>query len=306
MKKYLVTGGCGFIGSHLAHLLLKQGADVVILDDLSSGKKENAPVDAELLIGSITDSKSVECALNNVDGVFHLAAVPSVQKSLESWHAVHEINSSGTILLFEALTKLQKKIPLIYASSSGVYGSCSQIPIPEHAPAAPLSPYGIDKLSGEWHAKILWDLFQIPTISFRFFNVFGPRQDASSPYSGVISLFSECITNDSPIKICGDGDQMRDFIYVEDIVRAMAHAMNSPMQGSKIYNLCTGCGTRVNELANLMEKIASSPIKREYIPARKGEIYASIGDPTAAKINLQFQPEYSLEEGLRNLVLSCV
>lgn len=310
MKKYLVTGGCGFIGSHLAHFLMKEGSEVCILDDLSTGKKENAPEGAELLIGSITDSAMVKRALEGVDGVFHMAAVASLQKSLDHWYSVHQINCGGTVQLFEALPRLPKKIPLIYASSSGIYGDPSQIshpsPIQEHTPATPLSPYGIDKLAGEWHANVLWNVYRIPNISFRFFNVFGPRQDASSPYSGVISIFSERLSKNAPLTIYGDGEQVRDFIYVADVVRTMAQAMAAPMDGSKIYNLCTGKGTKVNRLAEIMGEIAGVTVEKEYAPSRKGEIRVSIGDPSLATSDLQFKTDYTLEEGLRELRKACV
>lgn len=306
MAKYLITGGCGFIGSHLAHFLVNRGSEVCILDDLSSGKKENAPKHAELLIGSITDPKSVERALEGVEGVFHLAAIPSVQQSFDRWHAVHQINSGGTVQLYEALTKLPKKIPLIYASSSAVYGCSPHTPINEKTPTAPLSPYGIDKLSGEWQAKILWNVFQIPSISFRFFNVFGPHQDASSPYSGVISNFSKRLAKNLPLIIYGNGEQVRDFIYVEDVVRTLTEAMVNPLEGAHIYNLCTGKGTTVNQLADLMGKVAGISIKKEYAPPREGDIRLSIGDPSLAKRSLKFKPAFTLEEGLRELRKACV
>jgi len=306
MTKYLVTGGCGFIGSHLADLLLNRGCEVSILDDLSTGKKENAPKEAELLIGSITDPSMLERALDGVDGVFHMAAVASVQKSIDHWSSVHQVNSGGSVRLFEALTKLKRKVPLIFASSSGIYGDTSEIPTQEQASASPLSPYGIDKLSGEWHANVLWNVFQIPNISFRFFNVFGPRQDPSSPYSGVISIFSKCISGKNPLTIYGDGEQVRDFIYVGDVVRMMVEAMHTPMSGSEIYNLCTGKGSSINQLADLMGKIAGISIKKEYAPPRQGEVRISIGDPSKVKNSLQLEPKYSLEEGLKEFKKVCV
>jgi UDP-glucose 4-epimerase len=301
VAKYLVTGGCGFIGSHLADYLVKQGCEVSILDDLSTGKKENAPKAAELVIGSITDPEAVRRALVGVHGVFHLAAVASVQKSFDHWQAVHEINCGGTVQLFEALAKLPKKIPIIYASSSGVYGSSPLIPASEETPVSPLSPYGIDKLSGEWHAKVLWNVYRVPSISLRLFNVYGPRQDPSSPYSGVISIFSKRVSKNLPLTIYGDGEQVRDFIYVKDVARAMAKAMRAPMEGAKIYNLCTGNGTSINFLADMIGKISSMPIIKEYAPEREGEVRISIGDPSRARTALEFNPRYSLEDGLNEL-----
>ncbi len=304
--RYLVTGGCGFIGSHLVDHLITQGHEVCILDDLSTGKKSNIPNEADLLIGSINDPNRVEQALQDVDGVFHVAAIPSVQKSLDHWHTLHQVNSGGTVCLFDALSKLKRKIPLIYASSSCVYGDASTSPSKEDLPLSPLSPYGVDKLSGEWHAQVLWNVFQIPTISFRFFNVYGPRQDPSSPYSGVISLFSECIWEHAPLTIYGDGEQVRDFIYVGDVARVMSAAMSAPMSGSSVYNLCTGKGTTINQLADLMGKTAGVEVQKYYTPPREGVFRVSIGDPSLMKRILNLESAYTLEEGLRELKIACV
>ncbi|MCC5832129.1 MAG: NAD-dependent epimerase/dehydratase family protein [Chlamydiales bacterium] len=307
MGKYLVTGGCGFIGSHLANFLLKQGCGVTILDNLSTGKKEKAPEAADLLIGSITDKALLKHALKDIDGVFHLAAVPSVQKSLDHWHAVHEVNSGGTVLLYETLAELPKKIPLIYASSSAVYGDSLDLPACEESQVAPLSPYGIDKLAGERHAGVLWNVYRIPSLSLRFFNVFGPGQDPYSPYSGVISIFAKRISKNAPLTLYGDGEQLRDFIYVEDVVRTMAEAISSPFEGAGVYNLCTGEGTTINNLADLMGEIAGKSLIKEHAPPRKGEIRVSIGDPSKAQRTLGFKRRFSLYEGLKETMRSaCV
>jgi len=303
--KYLITGGCGFIGSHLAEALVGRGFAVRILDDLSTGKRENAPEKAELLIGSITDPLLLERALQGVDGVFHLAAVASIQKSIDQWSAVHEVNSAGCIRLYEALSKLKKSIPLVYASSSAIYGDSPQIPLKEETFSPPLSPYGIDKLAGEWQAGVLGNVFHVQNTSFRFFNVFGPREDPSSPYSGVISIFAKRISEGKPLMIYGDGEQVRDFIYVKDVARMLVETMVRPMTGTHIYNLCSGTGTTVNQLADLMGKIACTSIKKEYAPSREGEIRISIGDPTKLKNSLQLEPIYSLEEGLKELLKTC-
>ena len=297
MSKYLITGGCGFIGSHLAESLIAFGHGVRILDDLSTGKKENAPPEAELVIGSITDPTLLKTSVEGIDGVFHLAAIASVQKSLDQWAAVHHVNSGGTVRLFEALSQLKQKIPLIYASSSCIYGEAHETPIPEKALPHPLSPYGIEKLEGEWEAQILWNIFQIPTTAFRFFNVFGPRQDPSSPYSGVISVFFDRLRNGKKLTICGDGKQVRDFIYVKDVVRMMLETMVKPMRGASVFNLCTGVGTSINQLATLM----APEVKKEYAPAREGEVRVSIGDPSKIQQALQLKPSYTLEEGLKEM-----
>lgn len=298
MSKYLITGGCGFIGSHLADALIGRGDKVRIIDDLSTGKRENAPQAAELIIGSILDLPLLQSSLQGIEGVFHLAAIPSVQRSIDEWSHVHQVNSGATVQLFEAITKLERKIPVVYASSSAVYGDVGSLPIQEQTPPMPLSPYGIDKLAGEMHARLLWDVFQIPSLSFRFFNVFGPRQDPSSPYSGVISIFSSRIAQNRPVTIFGDGEQRRDFIYVADVVRMMISAITRPMIGAEIFNLCTGKGTTINQLADLIGEVTGVAVKKEYAPPREGDIFCSIGDPSKAKKGLELETQYSLKEGL--------
>lgn len=303
MTKYLITGGCGFIGSHLADFLIKQGFAVRIFDDLSSGKQENAPSEAEVFIGSITDKKLVEQIIEGVDGIFHLAAIASVQKAIENWSLVHEVNSCGSIYLFETLARLKKPLPLIYASSASIYGTASTS---EHLQPKPLSAYGIDKLATEWHAHFLWNFFHIPVICFRFFNVFGPRQDPSSPYSGVISIFLEKILNEMPLTIFGDGKQMRDFVYVKDVARILTHTMLQLKKGAETYNLCTGIGTSVDELATLIAQITDKSITKNYLPPRKGEIRFSIGNPMKLKNQLGITTQYTLEQGLKEMVGLCV
>ncbi len=301
LSKYLVTGGCGFIGSHLADALIASGCGVRILDDLSTGKRQNAPDEAELIVGSITDQALLEGCVEGVDGVFHLAAVASVQKSLDQWAEVHHVNSGGTVRLFEALSRLKHKIPLVYASSSCVYGEAAETPISEKSIPHPLSPYGIEKLEGEWEAQILWNIFKVPSTTFRFFNVFGPRQDPSSPYSGVISVFFDRLSNGKKLTIFGNGDQMRDFIYVKDVVRMLLEAMQRPMQGASVFNLCTGVGTSINQLATLM----APESEKEHVPAREGEVRVSIGDPSKIQQALQLKSSYTLEEGLKDMMI-CV
>lgn len=306
MPKYLITGGCGFIGSHVAESLLASAADVKILDDLSTGKKDNAPAEAELLIGSITDKTLVSQALADVDGVVHLAAIPSVQQSIDNWAAVHAVNCGGTVTLFDAISTLKRKIPVIFASSSSVYGEVKQLPISEDASTIPLSPYGLDKLTGEKQAHLLTQLFDVPTCVLRLFNIYGPRQDPSSPYSGVLSLFTKWIANNSPLTIYGDGEQKRDFVYVKDVARVIKEILHQPLTGAHIYNMCTGEGTTINQLADVLSQVACLPIQKRYAPSREGEIRVSVGDPTKLQTALHLKASTPLEEGMKELLNVCV
>lgn len=301
MTKYLITGGCGFIGSHLANCLIEQGFQVRVLDNLATGLKENLPQEAELLVGSVTQPEMCQKALDGVDGVFHLAAIPSVMTSIEQWHALHQVNSGGTLVLFEALKNLKKTLPVIYASSAAVYGETSQAPVHEEAPLAPLSPYAVDKMTSEFQGKIAWKLFGIPNIGFRFFNVYGPRQNPKSSYAGVISIFSERISTQKPIMIYGNGEQKRDFIYVGDIVHMMTQTMKTSFQGAEIYNLCTGQATSILELVEYLERITGKKAQLTHLPARPGEIQFSLGNPQKAYQKLGLKATTSIQQGLFKL-----
>ncbi len=302
MSKYLITGGCGFIGSHLADTLIECGNEVRILDDLSTGKRVNAPKGAELLIGSVTDLKLLEQALEGIEGVYHLAAIASVQKTIEKWHETHLINQGGTVAILEQIARSKRTIPVVYASSSAVYGNTSHYPISEETPQLPLSPYGVDKLACEWQARIAWNVHKIPSIGLRLFNVFGPRQDPSSPYSGVIAIFSKRIPKGDPITIYGDGEQRRDFIYVKDVVRIMVKAMSKTRSDAEIYNVCTGKDISVNQLAEIIGKLSRTQVEKQYAPPREGEVRISCGDPSKIKHALQLEASFTIEEGLKQCV----
>ena len=209
MARFLVTGGCGFIGSHLVDRLLAEGAQVVVLDDLSTGRKENLAPGAELIIGDIRDRNSVRDAMTGVDGCFHLAAIASVEKAREAWSDTHAVNLAGTVTIFDAARHASSKgpVPVVYASSAAVYGNPGDDwkgRISEEAPTVPLSAYGADKLGCELHGRVAWTVHGVPTVGFRFFNVYGPRQDPASPYSGVISIFANRVAKRRP-----DQDQRR-------------------------------------------------------------------------------------------------
>lgn len=302
MAKYLITGGCGFIGSHLADMLVEQGHRVVILDNLSTGKRENAPDSAELIIGDATDYEVIEHACKDVDGCFHLAAVASVEKSVNDWVNTHAVNVTAAVNIFQAASRHPKKLPVIYASSAAIYGNNPDAPLTERSEASPLTAYGADKLSCELHARIAWLVHQVPTIGLRPFNIYGPRQDPHSPYSGVISIFAHRITQGLPINVYGDGEQVRDFVYVADAAGAFAAAMALVSTGYDIINLCTGNATSINELTDIIEKISGHSSMRRYMPPRKGDIEVSIGSPEKLRKKLCLTPLTSLEEGVSNLM----
>lgn len=304
MATWLVTGGCGFIGSHLVEALLARGDHVRVLDNLSTGKRENAR-GAELIVGDITDFKAVVDAVADVDGCFHLAAIASVELGRTDWLGTHRTNLTGTINLFEAVRRVrgEKTVPIIYASSAAVYGDCNALPISESERPSPLSAYGADKLGCELHAKVGWHVHGLPSVGLRFFNVFGPRQDASSPYSGVISVFGDRLRAGRGLDIFGDGGQTRDFIYVKDVVRGLLTAMGH-REGAAIFNVCTGIGTSIRDLAMLMAKLYGRTPIIAHGPERVGDIRTSVGDPALAARALGFAAATTLSDGLKETVAS--
>lgn len=299
MTFYLVTGGCGFIGSHLVDALEGSGHRVRVLDDLSTGQRENVSAHTEVLVGSVTDPATVRSALRNVEGVFHLAAIASVERSREEWRATHATNLTGWINLLDAVRQ-EHAVPLVYASSAAVYGAAAQLPLKESAAPKPMTAYGADKLGCELHAHVAAVVHKIGTTGLRFFNVYGPRQDPSSPYSGVISVFCDRLRREEAIDIYGDGEQIRDFIYVADVVRFLRRAMETTTDGARIFNVCTGEGTSISKLAHLIaERCGASPQLR-FQPTRAGDIRASVGSPLCARESLELCAETTLREGLKS------
>ncbi|MBL0319863.1 MAG: NAD-dependent epimerase/dehydratase family protein [Alphaproteobacteria bacterium] len=303
--RYLVTGGCGFIGSHLVDALIKQGHDVDILDNLSTGKRENAHKQANVIVGDICDEILVASLVRNADGCFHLAAVASVQKSVEAWLSTHKTNASGTVTIFDAIAHQKTQIPVVYASSAAVYGDNPKMPLTEDTPVNPITAYGADKYSCEVNGKVAYLVHGIPTLGLRFFNVYGPRQDPKSPYSGVISIFSNHIADNKPIKVFGDGEQMRDFIYVQDVVETMMRGMSqlSSRKGAWVLNVCTGQGTTLNRLIHTLEEVAGQRAISEYCPSRAGDIRVSLGDNHQLQRFLDHRPSIELHQGLSSLIL---
>jgi UDP-glucose 4-epimerase len=302
MARYLVTGGCGFIGSHLVDALLARGHAVRVLDDLSTGKLSNLPGGAEFIEGDILDAGLVDDCLADVDGCFHLAAISSVHGTPEMLERAHRVNLNGSTTLFDAVAGQAAggaAIPVVFASSAAVYGDAQEIPISEVAATGPISAYGADKAAIEKYAREVWERSGSPSIGLRLFNVYGPRQDPTSPYSGVISIFLDKLLAGAPVEIFGDGEQLRDFVYVGDAVAYLLAAMAAPPAGAKIFNGCTGRGTTINRLYDLLQELTGSGLPATYRPARDGDIHASVGDPNAAEQALSVRANTELREGLR-------
>jgi UDP-glucose 4-epimerase len=300
MPCVLVTGGAGFLGAHLVDALLEQGHAVRVLDDLSSGRRENLPRRVEFMYGDVTNPVAVEQAFDGVDACFHLAAIASVVRSGSEWLQTHQVNLTGTINIFERARRLlsRRAIPVIYASTAAVYGDSNPVPIGEQRPAAPLSAYGADKHACELHARIAGWAHGIPTVGLRFFNLYGRRQDPQSPYSGVITIFAGRLARGEPVEIFGDGQQARDFTYVGDAVSALCRALPAASIGAPVFNVCTGKGTTVQALAETMATLYRTELVAVHRPARSAEVRVSIGDPALAARQLGFTAETALADGL--------
>ncbi len=308
MATFLVTGGCGFIGSHLCAALVARGDRVRVLDDLSTGAEANLAPGAVLLRGDIADPTAVREAMAGVDGCFHLAAIASVERGVQDWFGTHRTNLSGTVAVLDgararppgggAAGPAAGGVPVVYASSAAVYGDLPTLPLDEGAPARPLSAYGADKLGCELHARVAGHVHGIPTLGLRFFNVFGPRQDPKSPYSGVISIFCDRLSRGEPVDVFGDGGQTRDFVFVGDVVAALLAAMPAASTDAPVLNVCTGRPTSVLELAATVADLCGIRLDVRHRPARAGEIRDSLGATGRAREVLGLGPTTGLREGL--------
>jgi len=291
MSRYLVTGGLGFIGSHLVDALIAGGHSVRIIEDLSTGTRDHLNPVAELIVADIRTPGIISNGLNGVDGCFHLAAVASVMKCNENWYQCHSVNLGATVALFEESAR--RGIPVVYASSAAVYGDNPNVPLKEAEPVAPRSPYGVDKAACEMHAKVGAVVNGLRSIGLRFFNVHGPRQRPDDAYAGVITIFRERIQHGQEIVIFGDGRQTRDFIHVRDVVRGSLAAMhrlhaNDDRGFAEIFNLCTGHEITIDDLARLMMAEARRTVPVRYVEARAGEIIRSAGDASRARARLNW------------------
>lgn len=300
MASYLVTGGCGFIGSHLVESLLAEGHHVRVVDNLSTGYRNNVPRHCELRVADICQPGVLEEAMKEMDGCFHLAAIASVERSNEEWIETHQVNLTASIRVFEAARSA--KTPVVYASSAAVYGDNADMPLSERSIPRPLTAYGADKLGSELHARVASMVHGVPTAGMRFFNVFGPRQDPKSPYSGVISIFADRIMASQPLTIFGDGEQTRDFIFVGDVVRFLRGAMQNISTTPEVFNVCRGEALSVNQLANTLMTLTGIKVSVSYLAARKGDIRTSIGSPMHAQKELRLVAQTSVTQGLRELI----
>ena len=300
MARFLVTGGAGFIGSHLVEALLDEGHAVRVLDDLSSGQRKNLPWQAEMIEADVTDPQAVDRAFDGVDGCFHLAAIASVVRSHREWLRTHQVNLTGTINVFDQArpSRRRREVPVVYASTAAIYGNCGNVPVDEESPAAPLSAYGADKHACELHARVAGAIHGVPTVGLRFFNLYGPRQDPLSPYSGVVSIFADRLLRGEPVEIFGDGEQARDFTYIADAVGALRRAMRVASTSALVFNICTGQATSVRGLAQTMAELCGTELIVHHRSARCGEVRISIGDPRRAAQRLGFTAQTTLTKGL--------
>lgn len=299
MKTYLVTGGAGFIGSHLVKSLLEKGHHVRVLDDFSNSDRSQVPSQVELFEGSLLDFESVRKAVTGTDGIFHLGAEVSVPKSLKNPTGTLDVNARGTLLLLEAM-KAENVKRLVYSSTSAVYGDQGETVHAEHLQPLPMSPYAYSKLAGEYFIKSFSHLYGFNTVIFRYFNVYGSGQSPDSPYAAVIPIFFDKISKNEPITIFGDGLQCRDFIHVSDVVRANELAIESDLKG-ELLNIGSGQSVTLLELIQILEKISGKKLELTHKEAREGDIKLSKADVQKAKNLLNFQSSVSLEDGLKAL-----
>jgi len=299
--RYLVTGGAGFIGSNVVDELLRRGHSVVVLDDLSTGNEENlAGVRSaiDLRIGSVIDLATVQSACVDVDYVIHLAARTSVPKSVKDPLETNSVNIDGTLNVLVAARDAKVR-RFVYAASSAAYGETPTLPKIESMPAEPISPYGVTKFVGELYAQVFGRVYGLENASVRYFNVFGPRQDPTSQYSGVLSRFMLAILKGEPLVIYGDGEQSRDFTFIDNIVDETLRACEAPGASGKVFNGGTGVRITLNEVAKLLEKIAGKKIQTKYEPPRDGDIRDSQADISLARKILGYTPCVLFEEGLK-------
>ncbi len=303
VEKVVVTGGAGFIGSHLVGRLIEKGFAVTVLDDLSAGKIENIKGfingnSVEFVQGSITDVSLLTELFQGVRYVFHLAAFPSVPRSVENPLDCHRINVTGTLnVLFAA--KENKVGKVVCVSSSSVYGDISTLVKDERMFPCPLSPYAAAKLAGEYYCQVFYEVYGLLTVSLRYFNVYGPRQDPNSQYSAVIPKFIKMACEKNSPVIYGDGEQTRDFTFVKDTVEATVLAAESDAQG--VFNIAGGKSITINDLAGLIIRLVGSNVKPVYQEARPGDVKHSLADISRARA-FGYQPKYSLEAGLRETI----
>ncbi|MBU9713328.1 SDR family oxidoreductase [Evansella tamaricis] len=302
MVSYLVTGGAGFVGSNIVETLLKKGARIKVIDNFSTGKRENIKEfihDIELIEGDITDYKTVEDAVSGTDIIFHQGAVPSVPKSVKNPIRTNNANVTGTIHLLHAAVK-QKVSRFIYAASSSAYGDTKVLPKREDMPANPMSPYAISKHVGELYCRVFYQIYGLETISLRYFNVFGPKQDPLSEYAAVIPKFISSILKEEAPTIFGDGNQSRDFTFIENVIHANLLAANADRLNGEVVNIGSGKRTDLNKLLMNINEMMGTNLKAEYKEDRPGDVKHSLADIAKAEKIIGYKPIIPFEKGLKH------
>jgi len=303
MSNYLVTGGAGFIGSHLAEELVRRGHRVRVADSLITGKRSNLDhiPGIEFVEGDLADLEFAKRAADGCEYVLHQAAIPSVPRSVKDPITSNRANVDGTLNILVAAREAGAK-RLVFAASSSAYGDTPTLPKHEGMATNPLSPYALQKVVGEQYLQMFTRLYGLETVSIRYFNVFGPRQDPSSPYSGVISVFATALLDNQPPKIYGDGEQTRDFTYVANVVDGVLRACEAPQASGEIINVATGGRISLNQLFYAMRDLVGGALEPVYAESRKGDVRDSQADIRKAKALLGYEPVVSFEDGLARTI----
>jgi UDP-glucose 4-epimerase len=304
--KYLVTGGAGFIGSHIVHTLLEQGASVRVLDNFSTGKRENLGDltrqfngdQFEVLEGDLRDASSVEEAVRGIEVIFHEAAFVSVPQSMNEPQTCFDVNITGTSRLFD-MARAAGVRRVVVASSAAIYGESEALPLIEETLPQPLSPYAVSKRVDEMYAELFTGSFGLEAVALRYFNVYGPRQRPDSMYAAAVPIFARRLLDGKPVTVFGDGSQTRDLINVHDVVRANLIASEHKNAAGKIFNICTGVETRLLDLLDVMYELVPNVPQPEFAAPRAGDIYRSVGSPQKAAKVMGFRAEVSLVDGLK-------
>lgn len=304
MARYLVTGGAGFVGSNIVEELLRRGETVRVIDDFSTGKPENLAEfgDAvELREADIRDVTAVNDAMKGVDYVFHEAALASVQRSVDNPIATNEVNVTGTLNLLQA-ARAESVKRFVFASSSSIYGDSVELPKHERMPTNPKSPYALTKLTGEWYVRIFSDIYGLPTTCLRYFNIFGPRQDPNSDYSAVIPLFIKALLTGTTATIYGDGEQSRDFTFIDNVVQANMLACQPNVPSGRVYNVACGDKFTLNYLFDMLKKIIGAESGVTFAEPRVGDVKHSMAAIEEAVNDLGYKPQVGFAEGLQKTV----
>ena len=303
-ERYLVTGGAGFIGNHIARTLLERGHAVRIFDNFATGHRRNLVDiydDIDLVEGDLRSIDACRRAVQGVTYVIHQAALPSVPRSIEDPHTTHEVNATGTLNLLVATREADVK-RLVYSSSSSVYGPAPKLPRVESDRPQPISPYAVSKLAGEQYCAAFYHSYGLATVALRYFNVFGPRQGWDSPYAAALPRFIRALRRDEPAIIFGDGEQGRDFTYVDNVVRANVLALEAADAPGHVYNIGSGRKTTINQLLAMTAAALNIEPRRSSQPTRAGEVRDSVSDIARARADLGYAPLVNIEEGLRRTI----